>query len=408
MKICQISNLYNPYIIGGAEIYAERLSKELSTNNEVIVLTSQPFKNIRDLLVNVNTHDKIKVYSFYPLNIYHAYFAKNKPIILKPFWHVIDIWNYHSYLIVRSILKKEQPDIVHTHNLNGISLSIGKAIRKNTLRWIHTAHDFSFFCPLANYSCKFTKTKFCSNNPFSFCGLYKSLKKKLIDDCPDLVIFPSTSCRSVYQENGIFLKQKNCILPYGIGIPDDPPIKRYFGFNVLYAGQLVEHKGIGLLVEVFKRIAAKDWRLHIAGDGELRKTLEELAGQDNRIKFYGNLSSQTLRTLYRQVDVTVVPSLWPEVLGIVILESLACATPVIASSIGGMTEIIKDRYNGLLFEPGNADGLQCLLKLMASNPKLTRRMRSNALRSSNKFLMENHIYKLMDFYENLLNRPRGA
>ena len=408
MKICLITNLYHPHIIGGAEIYAGRISEGLSEKEQVIVITSRPFEGIKSLFARVDICGKTKIFSFYPLNFYHVFSAKRKPAFLKALWHILDIWNLHSYLVFRSILKKEKPDIIHTHNLNGFSLSICRAIKKSSAGWVHTAHDFSLLCPLANLRCGREKTFLCSSNPISVCGIYRSLKKIFFDNRQDLVIFPSVSCRSVFQGKGFFLKQENRVMPYCVSIPEVSHTDHGLDFEVLYAGQLVEHKGVGLLLEVFKKAAAKDWRLHIAGDGQYRSSLEMSAGQDKRIVFHGKLSGQALWELYCRADVTVVPSLWPEVLGIVILESLACSTPVIASDIGGIPEVVKDKYNGLLVNPGDPRALKDALELMASDRQLTKEMRTNALRSSGKFRVKEHISKLEGIYESVLDRPRGS
>lgn len=190
MKICFVSNLFSPYVIGGAEIYVQRIAKKLSENHEVTVITSRPYKGLLSLRGESYKEGKIKVYSFYPLNFYHAYDAKKKPSFIKPFWHAWDINNLHSNFLISRILREEKPDIVHTHNLDGLSLSVVKAVKNFGFNLVHTCHDFSLLCPYATLICPRKQNGFCEKPNF-FCGIYRYLKKKAINDKPDCVIFPS-------------------------------------------------------------------------------------------------------------------------------------------------------------------------------------------------------------------------
>ncbi len=148
------------------------------------------------------------------MNLFHTLHAKNKPPLLKIPWHMLDIWNPHSFLAVRSILKQVNPDIVHTHNLNGLSLSIGGILDRGAFKWVHTAHDFSFLCPLATLRCLHNASPYLCHRKISPCGVYRLLKKRLIDNRPDLVVFPTQACREVFRERGFFASQNHIILPY--------------------------------------------------------------------------------------------------------------------------------------------------------------------------------------------------
>ena len=84
MKICQIIYTYPPYVAGGADIYAERISKELSERgNEIIVITTKPYDGISSLKSSFEMENGIKVYRFYPMNIYSWINSAEKSLYQK-------------------------------------------------------------------------------------------------------------------------------------------------------------------------------------------------------------------------------------------------------------------------------------------------------------------------------------
>lgn len=135
-------------------------------------------------------------------------------------------------------------------------------------------------------------------------------------------------------------------------------VENYFGQGdkkvVLFVGRLAEKKGVTYLIEAMKQI---DALLVIAGNGPLRKTLEEQAEQvgKDRIRFLGEKTHEELKKIYASADIFVAPSVTAkdgdqEGLGLVLLEAMASGLPVVASKSGGITQIIKDGENGLLCE----------------------------------------------------------
>jgi starch synthase len=75
----------------------------------------------------------------------------------------------------------------------------------------------------------------------------------------------------------------------------------------------------------------------------------------------------------------VVPSVWEEPLGLVVLEAMACGVPVVATAVGGIPEIVQHDRNGLLVEPGDAAALARTLSLVLGDPALRQRLRNHCL-----------------------------
>jgi glycosyltransferase involved in cell wall biosynthesis len=140
----------------------------------------------------------------------------------------------------------------------------------------------------------------------------------------------------------------------------------------LFAGNLIERKGVDVLVAAFSTLRARDAcdRLAIAGDGLLRDLLAGQAaalGVADAVEFLGPVDAATLAKLMAQTDVFVLPSR-AEPLGVVLLEAMACGTPVVASRVGGIPEIVTEGC-GVLVEPDDAAALAAGIEAVLSHGK---------------------------------------
>lgn len=136
-------------------------------------------------------------------------------------------------------------------------------------------------------------------------------------------------------------------------------------FYVCFVGSLVERKGIEYLIEASKSIKSNSVRILISGDGELKKRVERAAAEDSRLIFLGYRPNAVEYT--KASDLLVLPSIY-EGLPNVILEAMAVGTPVLATNVYGVPELIQDNVNGLLVHPRNADLLQMAIERIMDNP----------------------------------------
>jgi glycosyltransferase involved in cell wall biosynthesis len=170
---------------------------------------------------------------------------------------------------------------------------------------------------------------------------------------------------------------------------------------ISYAGRLDTEKGIETLIKAFALLVRKNdisVRLLIAGKplihsnpeaGErYKESLNQLIthlGIEQQVSFLGHLTN--VMPLYQVSDVTVLPSLWSEPFGRTIIESMACETPVVASRVGGIPEILTGEFASGLFEPGNEEDLcETLSQKMDwrdADPQLGRRCRTHVQQNFN-------------------------
>jgi glycosyltransferase involved in cell wall biosynthesis len=133
---------------------------------------------------------------------------------------------------------------------------------------------------------------------------------------------------------------------------------------VLTVRRLTPRTGVDVLLDAFSR-AGGDALLVVAGEGPERERLEGLAhelGVAGSVRFLGGVSEEQLVALYRAADVTVVPSLSLEGFGLVVLESLACGTPVIGSDVGGLPEALAGLEPRCVVPAGDPDALAARLE----------------------------------------------
>ena len=394
MKICFISNLYQPFVIGGAEISVRRTAEGLvRKGHEVLVITTS--SNRKRYSEEING---VKVHRLNFTNIYTPYTLQKQPIIIKPIYYIINLWSPYSYVAVKNILKKEKPDVVHINNFKGLSLSCFSAVKSLKYPLIFTAHDYSLICPgthLVNTSGMICK------NPSRLCKLYVKVQKFIADNKPDLVTAPSWFVIDKLKARGFFENVKTMKLPLGIEIGDEKAEKGYDIIDILYVGGLSKPKGGLILISVFKELEPENIRLHIVGKGIDEDEFKESADSDQRIIFHGYIPDEELVQLYQKANITIVPSIWYDNSPMVIYESLMNRTPVIGSRIGGIPELIEDGYNGFLFEAGNADELKRILENLIENPSKLKRLEDGAFESVEKYGMDEHIRKLEEIYDKI-------
>ncbi len=134
-------------------------------------------------------------------------------------------------------------------------------------------------------------------------------------------------------------------------------------------------KGLDVLLSAFTALPEACWLL-IVGDGDLRSHYEQqarLSGVGGRTVFTGAIANAKAPAFYRCADVTVLPSSPPESFGLVLIESLACGTPVIAGDIPGVRTVVSHEVDGLLCPPGDVAGLRACLAAFFDRPCEARR-----------------------------------
>ncbi len=144
---------------------------------------------------------------------------------------------------------------------------------------------------------------------------------------------------------------------------------------VVFAGKLTKNKGVKYLILAAKKIKGE---ILILGDGPNRKNLEKIV-KDERIKnvrFLGHFGDDMslLIKMYSRADVFVAPSVWDEPLGLVILEAMACETPVVVTRKGGIPLAVKDGMNGYFVKPRNSEDIVDKVSMLLEDDVMRKKM----------------------------------
>jgi len=307
MKIGIISNLYPPYIRGGAEIVAYTIAHGLKQQlQHVFVISTRPFKSFRSLSAREELLDEIQVYRFFPLNIYFQMSDFKFTVIARSVWHLLDIFNIHSYIQVRRVLKIERPSVIITHNLTGLGFLIPRLISSMGIRHVHTIHDVQLYNP-SGIIMKGNE-KSVRQRIFNTLG-YPRLMKFMFAHTT-LIISPSRFLIDFYRSKGFFQGISSIVLTNPVVIPEIPTAAiTSTHLQILYLGQINKQKGVQLLIEAMRATPQAKIDLTLVGTGSELKRLVHLARTDSRIRFLGWLPHPAIMKLFRKSHVLVVPTM---------------------------------------------------------------------------------------------------
>jgi glycosyltransferase involved in cell wall biosynthesis len=321
-----------------------------------------------------------------------------------------------------------EPDVVHAMHLQGLSASVVPAFKSLGLPVVFTAADFWTVCPVVDLRrhdgamCEGPETHHCvrciaSRNPdprinrraglpgaaVRAAGLlsrtpltrFSGALRQVADvrerparirermEGVDRVLAYTRLTEGLLARNGVGGKG-TMVSPYGI----DAARLRGAGearrpsdtLRVGFVGTQAPHKGPDLPVRAFRALPRDlDATLRVYGGGEgygdYVDGLRRLAGGDARITLAGAFAKEDLGRVLSGIDVLVVPSRWYENAPGVIFEAFAAGLPVVATDLGGMSEFVRHGENGLLFPLDDAGELAGLLRRLAEEPGLLRKLR---------------------------------
>lgn len=173
--------------------------------------------------------------------------------------------------------------------------------------------------------------------------------------------------------------------------------------GALFVGRLSEEKGLATLVAAWRNL---DLPLELVGGGPLAEWLRREA--PSSIRLLGAQDRDAVTAAMRRAAVLVVPSVWYETFGIVLVEAFANALPVIASRLGAMAELVDEGETGLLFAPGDPEDLAAKLRWAQEHPDAMRRMGARARRVyEQNYTPEVNYRQLMSIYDEAVEESRS-
>nr|WP_088327680.1 glycosyltransferase family 4 protein [Bacillus cereus] len=325
-KILIVNSYYAPTIIGGAEVSTQLLAEDLAKKGYMVFLLTTGAHKSEIIKEKKNG---VEIFRIPCMNLYWAGKKEERGNFKKIGWHCINTFNPFQYKILKNLLMEIQPDIMHTQNLNGIGTYIWKIAKKLNIHTIHTTRDYALFEPV-NSQLINKWISYFNRNRSKYVDCVVGISKFILDQ---------------HKRRGLFLNSQESIIFNIVNATRNERKTRIEGepLTIGYFGQLAEIKGIHLLVKAVSALPPEIVeKLVICGTGELESLLLEKAQQDKRIILRGKITLEEVNKQMAKVDLTVVPSIWEEPFGRVIIESYNQGTPVIANSVGGIKEIVRD------------------------------------------------------------------
>jgi glycosyltransferase involved in cell wall biosynthesis len=308
------------------------------------------------------------------------------------------IWNFSAATKVRQKIYDFQPDVVHVHNWHfALGPLLFREIKKLGIPIVHTVHNYRLLCPsaiLLNQGKLFTDSlqqsfpwKAVSNRVYRssliltfWLAFVVWFHKKIgtWNKIDSYICLTSFAIELFQKSNFGVSREQFSVKPNFTSVPKVfQSIQREKHF--LFIGRLSEEKGIDVLLEAFKELP---FLIKIAGEGPLKKLVEETAKQFSNIRYLGNLISEEVIIELQKTQTLIFPSVWYEPFGLVNIEAFANGTPVLASNIGAPQSLIIDGYNGFHFEYGNVKDLRQIITKYDTLPDSEKKeMRSNAFRT---------------------------
>ena len=328
------------------------------------------------------------------------------------------LWNRDAEHKMALAVDAFRPDVVHLHNIyHHLSPSILRPLRTRGARVVMTLHDYKLACPTYQFLDKGAPCEACLGGHFSRAVVRRCRDGSLTTTTlmavesalhahlrsyasVDAFICPSRFMVDKMTQAGVFPERLRHI-PHPVACA---PARRQRRDGVLFAGRLSQEKGCDVLIEALGRLRSEGHACHltVAGDGPDRAVLEELAARvtPGAVTFLGRVDKPTLGRLLAKTVVAVVPSRWHENQPLAVLEGLAAGAPVIATTLGGMPELVRDGLDGLLVPPDNPAALAAGLGRLLSDPARAARMgAAGRARVAQEFTAEVHLAALRSLYQ---------
>ncbi|XHX79780.1 MAG: glycosyltransferase family 4 protein [Stenomitos frigidus ULC029] len=177
------------------------------------------------------------------------------------------------------------------------------------------------------------------------------------------------------------------------------------GGYALFVGRLSVEKGLGVMLDAWRQLGGKI-PLKILGDGPMSSLVTEAMQEMPEIEWLGRRSLEEVYEVVGKAAFLVFPSEWYETFGRVAIEAFARGTPVVASNIGAITELVDHKRTGMHFRPGDPTDLAAKIDWLLTHPLELSQMRT-AVRAEfeHKYTAEDNYKRLMEIYQSVLCKP---
>ncbi len=330
------------------------------------------------------------------------------------------IYNYRSYKKIINSIEDFQPDVIHVHNLFFVaSPSILFAARRKKIPVVLTVHNYRLICANALLLRDNKPCELCVHSSFPIYGAkYRCYRNSVTQSAlvtgitgvhkvwgtwrrkVNKYIALTQFSKSKLLSSSLRLAEEQIIVkPNFILDPGEGLEKRDDFF--LFVGRLAKEKGVYELMHAFSGMELK---LRVIGDGPEKESLQRQFGDASNITFAGNMEKQSVLAAMKKCKALIFPSLWYEGLPFTIIESFATGTPVLASRLGSMEELIQNAFNGYHFEPSSEDIKRKVMQYAQADQETQRNLQAGARKTYlDKYHPDTHYKSILAIYNSVVS-----
>ena len=389
MRVLIISSYYYPNMLGGTEHSIKLLAEGLVKNGHEVFVISADKKDKESEEIN-----GVKVFRI-DLKF------RSKLIVWKLIRKGFEFRNYMIRNKLKSLIHEISPDVIHTNSLFYLSPIVWDIAKKEDIKVVHTLRDYWGICPkctLLNHKNEicYKKGVLCKIHQLNYQRSAKNI---------DIVTAPSNFTLNEYKKHGVYNDTTSIMISNAIDINMDEHRKIINERNnrksdlvkFLFIGSLTKFKGIEYLIETFKGIEEDNIRLIICGEGPLKDFILQEIKNDSRIEFMGKVEKKEKENILLESDVMIVPSIWYEPFGRVVIEGYKYGLPVIGTNIGGISELVNTSV-GIKITPGSHKELNDAIKKV-NNRKKVKEYLQNFEKEISAYDLNEQILKFEQIYK---------
>lgn len=364
MKILQINKFF--FENGGSERYFFDVSDALAERgHQVIHFSMQDDRN------------KPSRYSDYFVD--HIDFQSSKTISKAAHY----LYSTEAARKLERLVHDTAPDVAHLHNIaHQLTPSIITTLKKAHIPVVQTVHDYQLICPNYKLFTQDAPCERCNAHRYWNAVRYSCVQENKASSALAALELGLHNVLLQTYKRGVarfiapsrFLHEKllawgwnerqMMYLPHFVDITPVQGARKKKQF--LFVGRLTKEKGADVLFAAAAQMP--DATFLFVGAGEMQSALEQQSAGLQNCTLLGAKDRQTVYRLMQESLAVIVPSIWYENAPLVIYEALALGTPVIASRLGGNSELIQEGENGYLFSPGDATDLLANVRKILHNP----------------------------------------
>lgn len=333
------------------------------------------------------------------------------------------VWSLEAQRDIRKIIRETRPQLMHVQNsFPLVSPSIYYAASAENVPIIQSLRNYRLVCPNAIFYRDDRICEDCMGRRFAWPGIlhacYRGSRAGSATVAAMQTIHGVLGSWSRKVDHFVSLSEfgRNKMIQSGLPAdrisvkpnfvyPDPGPSEDEREF-ILFVGRLSEEKGIQTMLRAWEQVHDRI-PLVIAGRGPESDSVARAAERLDGVTWLGGQTIDNIYDLMGRARAVLFPSEWYETFGRVAIEAYARSTPVIASNLGAITELVTPEETGLLFEPGCPDSLAQAARRMWDDPDHACRMgRNGRAQFEQKYTAEQHLRAIDEIYARVTNGAR--